>query len=132
MGVGLCHRAPHGVDGRASLSTLDGLAWPAWLVPAGFFPACSALLSHLGLLPFRHRRHPALVAGGDNTIVAWRRALRLGPGGARGGPGGRVQRGVCGGGGGVTRGGGFFLWGGGLVFCFPRRASGGRVSQRSR
>src|SRR5580765_6101910 len=96
MGAGLCHRAPHGIDRSASLSTLDGVAWPAWLVSAGFFPARPALLSHLGLLPLRHRRHPALVAGGDNPIAAWRRALRLGPGDARGGPVARVQRRLCG------------------------------------
>src|SRR5437667_8077409 len=96
MGAGFRHRATHGVDGRASLSTMDGTAWPAWLVPAGFFLAGAALLSHLGLFPLRHSRHAALVARGHNTIPAWRRALRLGHGDARGGPGACVPRRLCG------------------------------------
>src|SRR5439155_11598491 len=103
MGAGLCHRAPHGIDGRASLSTLDGIAWPAWLVAAGFLPARLALLSRLGLLPLRHSRYPALMAGWDDTIAPWRRALRLGSGNTRGCLGARVQRRLRGAGADSTR-----------------------------
>src|SRR3989475_6987921 len=92
MGAGLCHCATHGVDGRASLSTLDGLAWAAWLVPAGFFPARPALLSHLGLFPFRHGRDPDLVAVGADTNAASRGALPLGHGDAFGGSAPCVHR----------------------------------------
>src|SRR3989442_15071526 len=117
MGAGLCHRAPHGIDGRASPSTLDGFAWSAWLVAAGFLPARLALLSHLGLLPLRHRRYSALMAGWDDTIAPWRRTLRLGSGNARGRLGARVQRRFHRAGGGFTPNLAFSACAG-YPFCF--------------